>query len=159
MLEKLNIKKVDKQEKQIPNSIEQLIQYYDLEKIWFYIENIIENIQSIEIAEDKKIAFNIEYETGRIIDEKKEYGKVINIGPLPNTDLKTIAHGLTNVTYTKIEGVAISKGIYLPLPYVGMEGDITSSISLDVVNQNIRVYAGIDRSTLSGIVTLYYTKN
>ena len=47
-MEKLNRKKIDKQERQMPNSIEQLIQYYDLEHIWEYIDKIIDKINEME---------------------------------------------------------------------------------------------------------------
>ena len=44
MLEKPNSKKVDRQEKNMPDNIEQLIQYYGLENIWKHIGDIIDCI-------------------------------------------------------------------------------------------------------------------
>lgn len=40
MLEEVKRKEVDKRDKQLPQSFEQLIQMYDLNKIWKYIEEI-----------------------------------------------------------------------------------------------------------------------
>ena len=51
MLEKPNRKKVDKQDGSMPTNIEQLIQKYDLEKLWPYIEKIVENLNEINIEE------------------------------------------------------------------------------------------------------------
>lgn len=48
MLEKPKIKKVERQEKQIPNNIEQLIEYYGLENVWHYIEDIIDYINTLK---------------------------------------------------------------------------------------------------------------
>lgn len=44
MLEKPNRKKIDKQDGNRPTNIEQLIEKYDLEKIWPYIERIVDYI-------------------------------------------------------------------------------------------------------------------
>lgn len=42
---------------------------------------------------------------GRIIDGRKEYGKIIDVGVIPNSTSKAIAHGITNlIRYTFIEG-------------------------------------------------------
>ncbi len=48
MLEKPNRKKIDKQDGNRPNNIEQLIEKYDLEKIWPYIEKIVDYINEKE---------------------------------------------------------------------------------------------------------------
>lgn len=49
------------------------------------------------------ITTGTEFETGRIIDGRKEYGKIINIGKLPNASTKEIAFsvsGLSNIRYS-----------------------------------------------------------
>lgn len=51
MLEKPNRKKIDKRDGNIPTNFEQLIQRYDLEKIWPYIEDIIEKLNGINIKD------------------------------------------------------------------------------------------------------------
>lgn len=48
MLEKPTAKKVDKQDGNMPANIEQLIQKYDLEKLWPYIEKIVDYINEKE---------------------------------------------------------------------------------------------------------------
>lgn len=47
-MEKPTRKKIDKSELQMPDSIEQLIQYYDLDNVWIYIEKIIDEINRME---------------------------------------------------------------------------------------------------------------
>lgn len=47
-MEKLKRKKLDKQERQMPTNIEQLIKYYSLEHVWTYIDKIIDKINEIE---------------------------------------------------------------------------------------------------------------
>lgn len=51
MLEKLKRKNINKEEKQIPINIEQLIEYYGLEKIWEFIDEIIDYLKNLKIEE------------------------------------------------------------------------------------------------------------
>ncbi len=51
MLEKPNRKKIDKQDGNMPTNFEQLIQRYDLEKVWPYIEDIIDNLKGINVKD------------------------------------------------------------------------------------------------------------
>ena len=44
MIEKPKIVKIDKNEMQMPRTIEELIQMYSLDEIWSYINKIIEHI-------------------------------------------------------------------------------------------------------------------
>lgn len=55
MLEKPIIKKIDKQDGNMPTNIEQLIQKYDLEKLWPYIERIVEYINEKDIKNLDKL--------------------------------------------------------------------------------------------------------
>lgn len=48
MLEKPKRKKVDKQDDSRPTNIEQLIEKYDLENIWSYIDKIVDYINGKE---------------------------------------------------------------------------------------------------------------
>lgn len=48
MLEKPNRKKISRQDKKVPEDIEQLIRAYDLDNIWDYIERIIDEINKEE---------------------------------------------------------------------------------------------------------------
>ena len=46
MLEEPKIKKVDKRDKQLPQNFEQLIEMYDIEKIWPYMKKVIDYINN-----------------------------------------------------------------------------------------------------------------
>lgn len=48
MLEKRIRKRLSRQDKKIPENIEQLIRAYDLDNIWDYIDNIIDEINKKE---------------------------------------------------------------------------------------------------------------
>lgn len=105
------------------------------------------------------ITTGTEYLTGKMIDGKVEYAKRINIGTLPNNATKTIAHGLSNVTFTKpILGIANNGSYNLNLPHIEASG--TGSIQASANNANIYVTTTNDRSTYNNCyLDLYYTKN
>ena len=72
MLEEIQRKEVDKKDKFLPQSFEQLIQMYDLEKIWPYLEKLV-NFANNEVPEwITKTANNIE-EIEEEIDKSKNY--------------------------------------------------------------------------------------
>ena len=109
------------------------------------------------------IVTTTEFKTGKIIDGKEEYGKLINLGNLPNASTKNVPHGIKNFTtacnITKIEGFAQGDNTScFPLPYSSPSG-LTLCIGITITNSNISVVTGNDRSSLTGHVTLYYTKN
>lgn len=64
MLEKPTVKKVDKQDGNMPANIEQLIQKYDLEKLWPYIEkNIVKVINDAIDINGSNVAIGQKYDT------------------------------------------------------------------------------------------------
>lgn len=98
-----------------------------------------------------------EFETGRIIDGQKEYGKIINCGTLPNTSEKNVAHGLSGITFTKLEGVADNGSQRFPLPFPNTT--LETQITIYINGANLVLKTGNDRSTFTAYVTLCYTKN
>ena len=99
------------------------------------------------------------FETGRTIDGKIEYGKRVKLGNLPNDDMKDVAHGISNITFTKIEGICDDGlGNRLPLPYLNID-NLGTSIMMYIDGANIRIKTYSDKSTYVGYATLYYTKN
>ena len=77
---------------------------------WNKIKELINKKQNI-----LNITTGTEYETGRIIDGKKEYAKRINCGKGPNNETIQVETGLTNVEYTKIEFSILSMTFILLL--------------------------------------------
>lgn len=107
----------------------------------------------------QNITTGTEFETGRIIDGKKEYGKRVRLGNLPNNEKKDVAHGISNITFTKIEGICDDGlGNRLPLPYINIDS-LGASISMYIDGANIRIKTYSDKSAYVGYATLYYTKN
>lgn len=91
---------------------------------------------------------------GRIIDGKKEYGKRIKFGTLPNATSKKVQTGLSSVTLTKIEGMT-SSGYSLPFVNTAQE----YSIQLYCYTSGIEIKTLRDYSNQTAVVTVYYTKN
>lgn len=106
------------------------------------------------------ITTGTEFATDEYIDNKRVYRKRVNCGALPNATAKSVAHGLSNVTFVKPpQGLAKnSNGTVLTLPYSAPNG-VEYSVALSVNNTNIQISAGNDRSAYTECyVDLYYTK-
>lgn len=122
---------------------------------WSKIKELINKKQNI-----LNITTGIEYETGRIIDGKKEYAKRFNCGNGPNNETIQVETGLTNVKYTKIEGMAYTTSIFFPLNMVRPIGKTDStSIGVYVSANKILIESAIDRSAFTIVVDVYYLKN
>lgn len=70
------------------------------------MKRVLQGIKSLNnLKADKvNITTDTEFKTGRIIDGKEEYGKIINVGYL-EAGYKEIAHRITNwARITRIEG-------------------------------------------------------
>lgn len=104
----------------------------------------------------QNITTGTEFETGRTIDGKKEYGRRINVGPLTKETLKTVNSGINSNDYalTRISGCAISSynGRQDPIPNsnieVGISGTLLRVTSKATYNHETSCY-----------VEIYYTKN
>lgn len=133
---------------------------YIEEKVWVKNDN---GVYVPFVPENKpiNITTGVEFETGRIIDGKVEYGKRIDCGYLPGAgETKEIAHGLTNFTVTDLQGNAFSSAYTssIPLPYHNTN-DIGYSVSLDMGNTHIYLKSALGQNHYYGYVTIYYTKN
>lgn len=96
------------------------------------------------------------------IDGSAIYKKTINVGTLPSSPTtKNVAHNISNLgTVIKIEGIYSNSGnnfvsaVNSPISSSNADSYIRTTIQ----GSNIVVNVGMDRSDLSGYVTLYYTK-
>ena len=96
------------------------------------------------------------------IDGSAIYKKTVNVGTLPDTTTKNVAHGISNLgTIIKIEGIAIGSSYTTPLPFVAepTAANQSTAIRLYATSTNVVVDTGTDRTALSAYVTLYYTKS
>ena len=103
------------------------------------------------------ITTGTEFETGRIIDDKKEYAKRINCGALFESGIKTVETGLSNVTYTDIEGICVTSGGGWPYK-MGTTGSSAVAV-LSIDNNQIKIESNGNLSTYTGYVELKYLKN
>lgn len=106
----------------------------------------------------QNITTGTEFETGRIIDDKKEYGIIVDCGSLPNntSKSKSLPITLSQVNITKIETLCKSgSGVIQNFEfYSGFNGLYLST------SQNVVTFATkADGSAYNLLVTLYYTKN
>lgn len=104
-----------------------------------------------------------EYETGRIIDGKKEYGKRINCGVGPGANgFKEVDTGLSNVTYTRIEGIVKGSTSTFPInnsrPLSGTDANAIG-VYVNYSTNKINIESVADRNNYTVYVDLYYTKN
>lgn len=104
--------------------------------------------------------FLSEINTGiKWVDGSYIYKKTVNIGNLPNNTTLSVPHGITSIgKLVKIEGNgyrASDQGLF-PLPFASVNSPNTIAISAGPTT--IDVATGMDRSNITGYVTLYYTK-
>ena len=94
------------------------------------------------------------------IDGKPIYRKVVNLGTLPNTSIKDIPHGISNIEFiTNISGVAKkASGDFLPLPYLWKPSTEDVSISIFANATKVTVMTLNDRTDTNGYIFVEYTK-
>ena len=99
-----------------------------------------------------------EQRIGTWIDGKPIYRKVIDTGSLPNTDIKTINHNISNIdNIISIHGWAYrsSDNVFLPLPHVANN----TAISCYSTKNRIEITTYADRSSFTvSYIILEYTK-
>lgn len=123
-----------------------------------YQRGYYNNNWSAWISLIQDISMGTEFETGRIIDGKKEYGIEVDCGSLPNntSKSKSLPITLSQVNITKIETLCKSgSGVIQNFEfYSGFNGLYLST------SQNVVTFATkADGSAYNLLVTLYYTKN
>jgi hypothetical protein len=86
------------------------------------------------------------------------YQKTINVGTLPNTTTKNVAHGITGLAYVILfTGWAMNATESIPIPFVNTR-DI-NSVQVQSNSTNLRVTTGIDRTAFTTCyVTMFYVK-
>lgn len=101
---------------------------------------------------------------GTWIDGKYIYQKTINVGALPNSATALVNHNISNIDkIVGIKAVGISStGECLPIPYTyasgSQGGTVADNIKIGVSTTEVSIATGKDRSSITGYVTLQYTK-
>lgn len=94
------------------------------------------------------------------IDGKPLYEKTVNFGKLPNATMLAVAHNIADIdVICSVEGIGIdaTTGTFQPMNCAATGGSQYNTACW-ATRQEIRCQTGIDRSDLTGIVTLRYTK-
>lgn len=95
------------------------------------------------------------------IDGSAIYKKTVNIGALPNATQARYAHGIQNLdVVVGVEGIAYNndKDHFFPMN-TSRSFNYTNGIGCWSEATDIVVETGVDRTNLTGYVTLYYTKS
>lgn len=105
----------------------------------------------------------VETNTGATwIDGSPIYKKTIAIGALPNADVKSVPHGITNLhRVLKLEGYAYNPtdSQFFSFSYASPTS-VSISIGVFVQGSDVRVRTGTDRTNCTeSYVTIYYTKS
>ena len=118
MLEEIKRKEVDKRDKQLPQNFEQLIQMYDLDKIWASIDNIINysNNDIPEIINGTVLYYNASGINGNITlnDNISNYSEI-------QVDYKIT---IGDYTISERKRVPISSGQSISLDFIISHSDV-----------------------------------
>lgn len=131
---------------------------YGTQKILYRTKN--NNVWSQWQCLTQNITTGTEYETGRLIDGKKEYGKRINCGNLPNAQAKYVQTGLENITLTRaIDGVMLNSGSQRGLPAPSVTSANTIMVYLNGTGTTLTINTQFNWSSYTAYVELFYVKN
>ncbi len=132
--------------------------------LYYYTKEEIDELLGQHYSTTEQVA-------GTWIDGSTIYCQTINFGALPNATSKPYIKVINNIkSLIKIEGFAVSSTgtATLPLPYA-TPADLSSCVSLsasitstaaqpDIKSIMTTIRTGSDRSSYTGYVTVYYTK-
>ena len=102
------------------------------------------------------ITNGVEFETGRIIDGKKEYGKIINVGNLPNASTKEIAFSVSGISNIRYSGQARA-GTYI-MNFVPQKINDSSIVLTMNTNKLFVTTYTAGYVNYQGEIEVYYTK-
>ncbi len=92
------------------------------------------------------------------INGKTIYRKVVDLGTLPNSTSKAVAHNISGLdTFISISGMSVdASNLYCPLPYPNPSD--ADNVYLYANTTNVVVGSGIDMTGRTGFAILEYTK-
>ena len=121
------------------------------------------DFDGVNVVDTINIVTGQEYETGRIIDGKKEYGKRVDCGYI-NSGTNTIAHGITGIT--ELSGFDAkfkneTNGTIFNIPRAFPTEPEKYNVDCDINLSNITITAGtnFNGSNFKAFVDVYYFKN
>lgn len=102
-----------------------------------------------------------EHVVGTWIDGSTLYEKTVDFGALPNNTTKTVAYNISNLNnIVDVKGIAYNQNGARPLPFVD-DAAKNGDVLLDTIKSSgvVRIISHTDLSSLTGYVTLQYTKS
>ena len=121
-------------------------------------------LPSVDLSVLSNEAFQLtttEKAIGTYIDGKILYGKVVDMGELPNNTTKSVSAGVSNVDTVSLCYLAITyqgSGTNLTFMTVGMPDNINPHETVEYRNGNINYNTTLDRRGCYGKCTIFYTK-
>lgn len=121
--------------------------------------NIVNFTDDLECAY-QDIYSTTEVKTNKVwIDDKPIYRKVVELGNLPNSTSKQVAHNISDYdVVTSLSGTAIDTTDKTVFPLPRATGD-NNYINLHMTSTNIIVSDGVNRTTFVGYAVVEYTKS
>lgn len=113
------------------------------------------------ISKQQTITTGTEYETGRIIDNKKEYGLRKNLGALPNSTNTTYNTGLSSaykITKYQLFAKNRTNNQLLTVPFISLNNSQYISAYCDDAN-TISAMNNFNSSSYDLIIEINYTKS
>lgn len=123
---------------------------------WNKIKELINEKQNI-----LNITTGTEYETGRIIDGKKEFGLRKNLGALPDSTNTTYNTGVSNsykITKYQLFAKHKTSNQVLTVPFMSLNNTQYISAYFDNAN-TISAMCNFNASAYELVIELYYTKS
>lgn len=139
-----------------------------VEEAFSILSKKIKEMQSPDVPdtptyEGEKYSYE-ERQVGTWVDGKPLYERTVDFGALPNNDTKTVPHGVGSVSEIWLHGgyAFDDNGSYqlnVPSQFSNLPGENTSyAWRTTVTKQNIFIETSEDKSTVSAVVIIRYTK-
>lgn len=101
---------------------------------------------------DPPMGSGTEYRTTQLWQRKPVYTKLVNVGNLPNSTTKTVAHNAAAVQIIRYWGQSSDGAAF------SAAGSFDSCVALRVGKENIEICTNADYSSLTATVQIWYTK-
>jgi len=90
---------------------------------------------------------------------KDVYQKEIDFGALPNTTIKSVAHGVTGMTsyWISFDKSYTYSGVYRRSANI-VYNTLTTMCETDMTDTAVRIQTWMDRTSYSAYIVIYYTK-
>lgn len=117
---------------------------------------LFRTIGGVEQYLNPVMALGTEYCTLERYKGKPVYTKLVNLGTLPSSTTKTVAHGLSGATVVRYQAFADNGSLVQEFPFHNTAGTIVGKVYYSADGVKVITYA--DLSAYAGVIQLWYTK-